>query len=95
MVALLLQTRRQPDRRRGRARQFQRDRHRRCAAEVPDADGDRRPNLYGQVFWTAKEAPYRFRVFVKPSDRATEIEFAISAWSLHREKRLSVGRERP
>ncbi len=42
---------------------------------------------YGQVFWTAKEGPYRFRVFVKPSDRATEIEFAISAWSPHRETR--------
>jgi len=42
---------------------------------------------YGQVFSTAKDGPYRFRVFVKLTDRAHEIEFAISAWSPHREAR--------
>ncbi len=42
---------------------------------------------YGQVFSTAKSGPYRFRLFVKLPSRATEIEFAVSAWSPHREVR--------
>ena len=42
---------------------------------------------YGQLFSTAKDGPYRFRVFVKLPNRASEIEFAISAWSSHREAR--------
>lgn len=42
---------------------------------------------YGQVFSTAKNGPYRFRVFVKLPNRGSEIEFAVSAWSPHREVR--------
>lgn len=42
---------------------------------------------YGQVFSTIKEGPYRFRAWVKLPDRSAEIEFAISAWSPHRETR--------
>lgn len=42
---------------------------------------------YGQVFSTAKDGPYRFRTWVKLPDRSSEIEFAISAWSPHRETR--------
>lgn len=42
---------------------------------------------YGQLFSTAKEGPYRFRVYVKLPARADETEFAISAWSPHRETR--------
>ena len=42
---------------------------------------------YGQVFSTAKSGPYRFRLLVKLPSRATEIEFAVSAWSPHREVR--------
>jgi len=42
---------------------------------------------YGQVFAVAKDGPYRFRVFVKLPDRPGEIEFAVSAWSPHRETR--------
>lgn len=42
---------------------------------------------YGQLFSTAKEGPYRFRVYVKLPARANETEFAISAWSPHREAR--------
>ena len=42
---------------------------------------------YGQVFSTAKSGPYRFRVIVKLTSRATEIEFVVSAWSPHREVR--------
>lgn len=42
---------------------------------------------YGQVFSTAKDGPYRFRAWVKLPDRSSEIEFAISAWSPHRETR--------
>ena len=42
---------------------------------------------YGQLFSTAKDGPYRFRTWVKLSDRSSEIEFAISAWSPHRETR--------
>ncbi len=42
---------------------------------------------YGQLFSTAKDGPYRFRVFVKLPERDSEIEFAISAWSSHRESR--------
>ena len=40
---------------------------------------------YGQVFSTAKSGPYRFRVIVKLTSRA--IEFAVSAWSPHRDVR--------
>ena len=42
---------------------------------------------YGQLFSTAKDGPYRFRVFVKLPNRGPEIEFAVSAWSPHREAR--------
>lgn len=42
---------------------------------------------YGQLFSTARSGPYRFRIFVKLPSRATEIEFAVSAWSPHREVR--------
>lgn len=42
---------------------------------------------YGQVFSMAKAGPYRFRVFVRPPGRSAEIEFAVSAWSPHREIR--------
>ncbi|MDI1235887.1 MAG: hypothetical protein PSV26_00220 [Polaromonas sp.] len=42
---------------------------------------------YGQLFSTARSGPYRFRVMVKLASRATEIEFAVSAWSPHREVR--------
>lgn len=42
---------------------------------------------YGQVFSTAKGGPYRFRIWVKLPDRSAEIEFAIAAWSPHRETR--------
>lgn len=39
---------------------------------------------YGQLFSTAKDGPYRFRVFVRLIDRAAEIEFPIDAASPHR-----------
>lgn len=42
---------------------------------------------YGQVFSTAKSGPYRLHLLVKLSNRAAEIEFAVSAWSPHREAR--------
>jgi hypothetical protein len=42
---------------------------------------------YGQVFSTVKDGPYRFRTWVKLPDRSAEVEFAISAWSPHRETR--------
>lgn len=42
---------------------------------------------YGQLFSTAKDGPYRFRIFVKLPGRAADIEFAVSAWSPHREGR--------
>lgn len=42
---------------------------------------------YGQLFSTAKNGPYQFRVLVKLPNRPTTIEFAISAWSPHRETR--------
>jgi len=42
---------------------------------------------YGQLFSTSKDGPYRFRTWVKLPDRSAEIEFAISAWSPHRETR--------
>lgn len=42
---------------------------------------------YGQLFSTAKDGPYRFRISVKLPDRSNEIEFAISAWAPHREAR--------
>ncbi|MCW5660033.1 MAG: hypothetical protein KIT60_20215 [Burkholderiaceae bacterium] len=40
---------------------------------------------YGQLFSTATAGPYRFRVFVRLTGRTSDIEFAISAWSPHRE----------
>lgn len=42
---------------------------------------------YGQVYSVAKEGPYRFRLWVKLPERSDEIEFAISAWSAHRQGR--------
>lgn len=42
---------------------------------------------YGQVFSTIKDGPYRFRTWVKLPERSAEIEFAITAWSPHRETR--------
>lgn len=38
---------------------------------------------YGQVFSVAKAGPYRFRLWVRPPGRATDIEFAITAYSPH------------
>lgn len=42
---------------------------------------------YGQLFSTVRSGsgPYRFRVLVKLPSRPAEIEFAVSAWSPHRE----------
>jgi len=42
---------------------------------------------YGQLFSTVRSGsgPYRFRVLVKLPGRPAEIEFAVSAWSPHRE----------
>jgi len=42
---------------------------------------------YGKLFSTAKDGPYQFRVLVKLPSRPTDIEFAVSAWSPHRETR--------
>jgi hypothetical protein len=42
---------------------------------------------YGQLFSTVRSGPYQFRVLVKLPRRATDIEFAVSAWSPHREAR--------
>ncbi|MGV8822795.1 hypothetical protein [Methylibium petroleiphilum] len=42
---------------------------------------------YGQVFGTANEGPYRFRVWVRVPQRSDEIEFAVKAWSPHRNER--------
>lgn len=42
---------------------------------------------YAQLFSTVRNGPYRFRVFVKLPNRAAEIEFAVAAWSPHRETR--------
>jgi hypothetical protein len=42
---------------------------------------------YGQLFSTVKSGPYQFRVLVKLPRRAADIEFAVSAWSPHREAR--------
>ena len=42
---------------------------------------------YGHLFSTVRGGPYRFRVLVKLTSRAAEIEFAVSAWSPHREVR--------
>ncbi len=42
---------------------------------------------YGQLFSTVRGGPYRFRVLVKLPSRTTEIEFAVTAWSPHRETR--------
>jgi hypothetical protein len=42
---------------------------------------------YGRVASTAKNEPHRFRIFVKLPNRGSEIEFAISARSPHRETR--------
>jgi hypothetical protein len=42
---------------------------------------------YGQVFGVAKDGPYRFRVWVRLPQRTEEIEFAVQAWSPHRNER--------
>jgi len=42
---------------------------------------------YGQLFSTVKDGPYQFRILVKLPNRATDIGFAVSAWSPHREVR--------
>jgi hypothetical protein len=42
---------------------------------------------YGQLFSTVKDGPYQFRILVKLPRRAADIEFAVSAWSPHREAR--------
>lgn len=42
---------------------------------------------YGQVFSVAKAGPYRFRLWVLPPGRKTEIELSISAYSPHAEAR--------
>lgn len=42
---------------------------------------------YGQVFGVAKDGPYRFRVWVRLPQRTDEIEFAVQAWSPHRNER--------
>lgn len=42
---------------------------------------------YGQVFSVAKAGPYRFRLWVLPPGRKTEIELAVSAYSPHAEAR--------
>jgi hypothetical protein len=42
---------------------------------------------YGQVFGVAKDGPYRFRLWVRPPSRTDEIEFAVQAWSPHRDER--------
>lgn len=42
---------------------------------------------YGQVFSTAKDGPYQFRIRVKLADRPNEIEIPISPGSPHQEGR--------
>jgi hypothetical protein len=42
---------------------------------------------YGQLFSTVRSGPYQFRVLVKLPRHAADIEFAVSAWSPHREAR--------
>ncbi len=42
---------------------------------------------YGKVFSTAKEGPYRFRLWVRLPQRQDDLEFLISAWSPHRTER--------
>lgn len=42
---------------------------------------------YGQVFSMATAGPYRFRLWVLPPGRKTEIELSISAYSPHAEAR--------
>jgi hypothetical protein len=42
---------------------------------------------YGQVFGVAKNGPYRFRLWVRLPQRTDEIEFAVQAWSPHRNER--------
>jgi len=42
---------------------------------------------YGQVFGVAKDGPYRFRLCVRLPQRTDEIEFAVQAWSPHRNER--------
>lgn len=39
---------------------------------------------YGQVFSVAKDGPDPFRIWVRLQQRTDEIEFAIQAWSPHR-----------
>lgn len=42
---------------------------------------------YGQLFGVAKEGPYRLRMWVRVPQRTDEIEFAVQAWSPHRNER--------
>ncbi len=42
---------------------------------------------YGQLFWTAKEGPYQFRIFVRLAQRPGEVELAVSARSPHPQPR--------
>lgn len=42
---------------------------------------------YGQFFGVAKDGPYRFKVWVRLAQRQHDIEFALSAWSPHRNER--------
>lgn len=42
---------------------------------------------YAQQFSTVRNGSYRFRVLVKLPSQATDIEFAVSAWSPHHEIR--------
>jgi len=39
---------------------------------------------FGQVFGVAKDAPYRFRLWVRLPQKSAEIEFSFDAWSPHR-----------
>jgi len=39
---------------------------------------------FGQVFGVAKDAPYRFRLWVRLPQKSDEIEFSFDAWSPHR-----------
>jgi hypothetical protein len=42
---------------------------------------------YGQLFSTAGEGPYQFRVAVRLTNRPSDVEFTVSAWSPHRATR--------
>ncbi|HUG24496.1 hypothetical protein [Piscinibacter sp.] len=50
---------------------------------------------YGQLFSTAKEGPYQFRVFVRLPNRPGEIEYLLSARSPHLQVPGRAGRTRP